>query len=169
VLHLVEDIMPYVWAECPEAKVCIVGQNPPGEIKRLGIHHAPRVVVTGTVPDVRPYRHRAAAAAVSLTYGAGSQFKVMEAMACATPVVATPQAVSALDVEPDEQVLVADGAAAFANAILRLLHDRALAERLGKAGRRYVEAHHDWNVIAAQLELIYEEVLATRDRVESLA
>jgi len=91
-------------------------------------------------------------------YGAGSQFKVLEAMACATPVVASRQAVSALEAVDGEHLLVAEDAATFAQYILDLFAEQALQRRLGTAGRRYVEQHHDWDRIAGRLEQIYTEL-----------
>jgi len=91
-------------------------------------------------------------------YGAGSQFKVLEAMACATPVVASRQAVSALEAVDGEHLLVAEDAATFAQHILDLFADQAMQRRLGTAGRRYVEQHHDWDRIAGRLEQIYTEL-----------
>ncbi len=117
------------------------------------------VEVTGTVPDIRPYLRRATLAVVPLVYGAGSQFKVLEAMACATPVVATPQASSALQIQAGEQLLVAEDAETFAKSILRLSNDPDLQHRLGAAGRHYVERQHDWKTIGQQLEFIYRNAI----------
>ncbi len=63
-----------------------------------------------------------------------------------------------------EDLLVARDSETFARHILRLLADPALARHLGAAGRRYVEQHHDWNVIGGQLEVIYRETIAAYGR-----
>jgi glycosyltransferase involved in cell wall biosynthesis len=90
----------------------------------------------------------------------------LEAMTCGTPVVASSQAVSALDTRPGGDLLVAEGAEAFAQAVLRLLADADLRARLGADGRRYVEAHHDWRGVAEKLEGIYEEAIEEKKREE---
>jgi glycosyltransferase involved in cell wall biosynthesis len=95
-------------------------------------------------------------------YGVGCQNKVLEAMASATPVVATPRAVAALDAQPGRDVFVAEGPQAFAEAVLTLLDDPGRRRRIGQAGRIYVETHHRWDRIAAQLEACYEELLAMK-------
>jgi glycosyltransferase involved in cell wall biosynthesis len=159
-LYLVEEIMPRVWAQRPEVKVWIVGKDPPREVQRLVTGHGSRITVTGTVPDIRPYLRQASVSVVPLVYGAGSQFKVLEAMACGTPVVATSQAVSALDVADGQHVLVADGPAPFAAAALRLLSDADLCRNLSEAGRRYVEQYHDWRSIVERLEETYAQIIA---------
>jgi glycosyltransferase involved in cell wall biosynthesis len=122
------------------------------------------VSITGTVPDIRPYLHKATLAIVPLVYGAGSQFKVIEAMASGTPVVATHRAVSAFDVTNGEEVLVASKPQEMARAVLTLIEDPAMQKRLGDAGRRYVEGHHDWLNISKDLEEIYEDVIHSRGK-----
>jgi glycosyltransferase involved in cell wall biosynthesis len=156
-LYLVHQVMPLVWEKYPNACAQIVGQNPPRELKTLAARFPHRVIVTGTVPDVRPYLAKATLAVAPILYGAGIQNKVLEALAMAAPVVATPCAVAALDVEHEQQLLIADAPEAFAGAIIRLLRNIGLRERLGQNGRAYVNAHHDWMDIAARLEAIYQE------------
>jgi sugar transferase (PEP-CTERM/EpsH1 system associated) len=152
-MYLANEIMPHVWARRPNTQLWIVGKDPTREIRALGEKTA--VTVTGAVPDLRDYVRRAAVAAAPIPYGAGIQNKVLEAMSCATPVVVTPQAVAALDIEPGRDLLVADTPQAFADALLNLLNDPQRRQRLGQAGRAYVQERHHWNNIAAQLETIY--------------
>jgi glycosyltransferase involved in cell wall biosynthesis len=160
-LHLVQDIMPLVWRHKPSARVWVVGKDPPRAIRRLQAIDD-RVEVTGTVPDLRPYLLGAMVAAVPAPYGAGIQNKVLEAMACGTPVVASPRALSSLNVADGRHALVAHCPAAFADAILSLMEDRALRRRLGHDARCYVEAYHDWRAIVKQLEAIYGELCGIR-------
>jgi glycosyltransferase involved in cell wall biosynthesis len=104
-LHLVNDIMPHVWAQRPAVQVWLVGKDPTAEVRRLA-ETAPtlpgseerRVVVTGGVPSMPEYIQGATIAVAPLLYGAGIQNKALEAMACGTPVVATAQATGALRV-----------------------------------------------------------------------
>jgi sugar transferase (PEP-CTERM/EpsH1 system associated) len=153
VLNLVKTIMPLIWENRPDVRLTIVGKDPSREI--LALRQQPRIEVTGAVPDIRPFLQRAAVAVVPITYGVGIQNKVLEAMACGTPVVASPQAVSALQVVPWQDILVARDPQAFARSVLELLDNDQKRCLIGSAGRRYVERHHDWDVIAGQLEGIY--------------
>jgi polysaccharide biosynthesis protein PslH len=157
---LIAEIMPRVWATRPDVRVNIVGSSPAPEIRALAARYAPRVTVSGYVNDLRPQLQTATLAAAPVAYGAGIQNKVLEAMACETPVVASPPAVAALQTQDGEHVLVADGAAASAAAIVRLVDDAALRRRLGSSGRRYVVEHHDWNQVARQLQAIYYELVS---------
>jgi glycosyltransferase involved in cell wall biosynthesis len=117
-------------------------------------------VVTGTVADIRPFLRKAAIAVAPIQYGVGIQNKVLEALACATPVVATPQAVGALEALPGCELVVASSPSELSAAIVALLGDPALRDRLGQAGRAFVERCHDWRVVATRLAEIYRDVAA---------
>ena len=160
VLYLVRKIMPYVWDSRPDVRLQIVGKDPSSEIKALGSQTG--VEVIGSVPDLRPYLQHATIAVTPILYGVGIQNKVLEAMACATPVVATPQAVSAINVNDRQNVFVEQEPAAFAKAILMLLSDPEKRQRIGNAGYKFVKKHHQWSGIAADLEKIYQEVRRVR-------
>lgn len=160
VLHLVHDIMPLIWRQRSDVRLTIVGKDPPNSIRVL--NQDPRITVTGEVPDIRPYLQRATVAVAPITYGAGIQNKVLEAMACATPVVASPQVVQALNCKEGRELLVAESPQLFAEKVLLLMQERALRETLGQNGRRYVENHHSWYAMAKKLEEIYEKVLKSR-------
>jgi glycosyltransferase involved in cell wall biosynthesis len=167
-LHLVNDIMPQVWELRPDAEVWLVGKDPAPELRALASARATaeggdaqdvpaprRVVVTGEVPAMQDYIQGAAVAAAPLLYGAGIQNKVLEAMACGAPVVASPQATQSLAAQPGHDFLLAATPDAAAAAILSLLQTPALRAELGQAGRRFVETHHSWDSAAAKLEDIY--------------
>jgi sugar transferase (PEP-CTERM/EpsH1 system associated) len=156
VLYLVQEIMPIIWTECPEVRLWVVGKDPPREIVALA--NNPQIKVTGTVADIRPYLQRAMVAVAPVQYGAGIQNKVLEAMACATPVVTTLQATSALSVESGQVLLVADDPQGIARHVLDLLKDPTYQQRVGLSGRRFVEKNHHWVEIARQLEGVYREV-----------
>ena len=168
VMHLVQDIMPRVWQQCPEAQLWVVGKDPPSSISRLDPSWSPnraaplmgdsgeRIVVTGTVPDLRPYLQQAAVAVAPVPYGAGVQNKVLEAMACGRAVVASPQAVAALDVTPGEHLLVADDAESFADDVLELLANPEQRDLMGRSARKYVQEKFSWTASALMLEQIYE-------------
>ncbi len=156
-MNFVHETLPIIWSRRPDVKLVLVGKDPTQELVDLGKN--PAIRVTGTVADIRPYLHQATVAVTPITYGAGIQNKVLEAMACGLPVVSSPQAVSALAVKPGEDLLVAGDPQAFADAVINLLENPGLQTRLGQAGRRYVEQDHLWVRIAAQLEEVYNEII----------
>lgn len=151
--YFMDRIFPPLKQRRPEIKVWIVGKDPPRRIEDLGVD--PDVTVTGTVPDMRPFLQKATVAAVPLTYGAGIQNKVLEAMACGTPVVASSIAARSLQAEVARELLVAETPAEYVRAISGVIDNPDRRDELSRAGRRYVEEHHDWSAIAADLEEIY--------------
>jgi glycosyltransferase involved in cell wall biosynthesis len=159
-IYLGRDIMPRVWAQRPEVKLYIVGKDPPEEIRAMA--KEPRITVTDYVPDMRPYLTRATVAVAPLVYGVGTQYKILEAMAMSTPVVATSVSGRGLGVVDGENILIAKEPEGFAQLVLELLRDEGLRERIGRNGRKYVEEHHDWRGVAERLEEIYQGVLERR-------
>jgi glycosyltransferase involved in cell wall biosynthesis len=190
-LHLAQDIMPLIWARRPDVRLSIVGKDPAREIRALEARAeqwpasngsrstdgsstaraGARVQVVGSVADMRPHLRRATIAVAPVLYGAGIQNKVLEAMASGAPVVASPQATSALAARPGRDLLVAHTPHEFADAVLALLEAPTRRVELGHAGRAYVESHHDWMAVAAQLEQIYRDADAavSRDEMQSAA
>ena len=166
VMHLVKQIMPRVWATRPEVKLWVVGKDPVPEIRSLSQN--PKITVTGTVDDIRPYLRGACAAVSPVIYGVGIQNKVLEAMACGTAVVSTPQAVSTLNVTDGKDVLIAEHPDIFARHVLDLLNDQNYRDQIGTAGRKYVEAYHDWSEIANKLGDIYHETIKRKREGGSL-
>jgi glycosyltransferase involved in cell wall biosynthesis len=170
VVRFVEGVMPKIWSRLPKTLLWIVGKDPSPEIRKLGISDAAaqspgmsnngsresRIRITGTVADVRPYLHRATVSVAPIQYGAGIQNKVLEAMACGTAVVATPEAVRALHVRSDHHLLVANGEQNLADSICSLLTNPGRCSSLGLAGRAFVEANHDWRLVAQGLSRIYQ-------------
>jgi polysaccharide biosynthesis protein PslH len=161
VFHFVRKILPLIRASRPDVRVWIVGKDPPADIVALG--ESPEIHVTGTVKDIRPYLQRATVALAPLTYGAGVQNKVLEAMACETPVVASPKAVSALETRSGQHLLVAEDPVSLAEAVIGLLEDSSHRQLIGQGGRNYVEEYHRWEIIAARMEGIYNEVINNRN------
>ncbi len=166
--YLVNEIMPHVWRELPETRVELVGADPPRQVMELAAQDGGRIEVTGEVPDIRLYLARATVATAPIVYGVGIQNKVLEAMALATPVVASPQAVSALTVRDGAEVLVGGNAEEFARQTIRLLTSRALRHSLGENGRAYVEQQHDWARTAEQLDNIYLEAVKAAPRAAGM-
>lgn len=141
-VRLVRQIMPVVWAARPDVRLEIVGKNPPAEVHSLAAD--PRVIVTGEVPHIQTYLRRATIAVAPIVYSAGIQNKILEAMACATPVVTTSLALQGIAVEPGRHLLAADGGHEMAATVLSLLDEPARRAEIGRAGRSFVESNHNW-------------------------
>ena len=148
-----EAVLPDVRAVRPDTRFGIVGARPTPGVRALGAR--PGVTVTGRVPDIRPYLEAARVAVAPLAVARGVQNKVLEAMAMGTPVVASPGAATGTNAAPGEHLLVAEGAAATAEAVLRLLTDEALAARLAEAGRAKVLAEDAWDTTLDHLRAAF--------------
>lgn len=158
VMYLFNEIMPRLWAKRPSVRLVVVGKDPPASIRKLA--DSGRVIVTGTVDDIRPYLWKAVGAVVPLVYGAGVQNKILEAMATATPVITNSKVLSSLAVTPGKELLVADSPEEFARSALRLIEDPILQKDVGDAGLMYVRTHHSWRESARKMVEIYGDLLA---------
>lgn len=135
-------VLPAVLAAQPGARFHIVGSRPAAAVRALA--SLPGVHVTGAVPDVRPYVAHAAAAVAPLRIARGVQNKVLEAMAMAKPVLATPAAMDGIVPNPRFAALVADDADRLAERTIALLADGD-RDGLGRLGRDWVLEHYDWD------------------------
>ncbi|HEX4885202.1 MAG TPA: TIGR03087 family PEP-CTERM/XrtA system glycosyltransferase [Casimicrobiaceae bacterium] len=152
------EVMPILRARRPSLTLAIVGADPTPAVRRLG--DQPGVIVTGSVPDVRPYLHESALMVAPLNIARGTQNKILEAMAAGVPVVTSSVAAGGVDASAPEHFLVADTPQAYADAIVRVLehpHERA---RLAQAGRARMLSHHAWTRSMARLDGIVERCLA---------
>jgi glycosyltransferase involved in cell wall biosynthesis len=148
-----DEVMPLIEAKVPQAKLYVVGKNPPAAITRRA---SERVVVTGTVPDVRPFVWRSSVYVVPLRMGGGTRLKVAEALAMKKPMVSTRIGCEGIDLKDGENVLMADSPQQFADAVVRLLGDVRLRKVLAENGHKVAKQKYDWNVIGETLEEIYQ-------------
>ena len=146
------EVMPRLASLSPAPHFHIVGANPSPAVRALA--ELPRVHVTGSVPDMRPYLAHAAVAVAPLRIARGIQNKVLEAMAMARPVVASPEAHEGVRAVAGRDLLVADGAEAMAAAVTQVLAGGMPG--LGAAARAAVLAGHDWKATLARLDDILE-------------
>jgi glycosyltransferase involved in cell wall biosynthesis len=153
------EILPRVRARRPDAHLSLVGREPRPEV--LALDRVEGVHVTGEVPDVRPWLWRAQVYACPMASGTGIKNKLLEALACASPCVATPLSCQGTELRDERELLVAADPHATADAIVRLLEDDALRTRVARAGREYVVASHSWVSVARAFERVYAEAGAT--------
>jgi polysaccharide biosynthesis protein PslH len=156
-VYFVQEIFPKILASRPDMVFYIVGAGATDELKRLS---GPNVVVTDTVPDVRPYVYDAAVFVVPLRMGGGTRLKVLEGLSMEKAVVSTSVGCEGIDVVHGEHLLVADDPQAFADAVLRLSNDTELAGELGRRGRALVEQRYKWESVVTRLESFYHHLLA---------
>ena len=157
-LWFARRMFPQIRREVPDAEFWIVGSNPNHQIWKLA--KTPGIHVTGTVEDVRPYYAMAKVAVAPYRYGEGTKIKVLEAMACGTPVVSTPVGCQGIDVVDGKHLLIADNEAGFGQRVIELLRNPQRAQMLAEAGRRQAEEKYSWESIICSLEPMLESLAA---------
>lgn len=148
------EVLPRVRAGTPDAGFWIVGARPARAVERLA--ELPGVMVTGRVAEIRPYLVHAEVAVAPLRIARGLQNKVLEAMAAGRPVVATSQAFEGLEAVPGRDLLVADDAPAFAQAVSRLLVQPGTRRRLGARAALTVRERYRWSDRLDQFDRLLE-------------
>jgi glycosyltransferase involved in cell wall biosynthesis len=138
------EIWPTIRELRPGASAEILGRGAPKDLARLATKE---FVLAGEGGDTRPRWARAAVAVVPLLAGGGTRLKILEAAACGVPVVATSVGADGLDLVPDTEIRVRDGAQEFAAAVAQLLADPAATARQAAAARARVEASYGWEKI----------------------
>lgn len=156
VLWFCREILPRIQRQIPEVKLLVVGHHPRPEILKLS--EQPDIIVTGHVPDVRPYYEQASVCIAPLRAGGGTRLKILEAMALGRPVVSTSLGCEGLHVTHDKELLIADTSSAFAKQVIGLFQSRALREQLAHQARKVVEAQYDWRMIGHKLLKVYEDL-----------
>ncbi|QHE85916.1 TIGR03087 family PEP-CTERM/XrtA system glycosyltransferase [Hydrogenophaga sp. BPS33] len=137
----VADMLPRLRAHWPNARFYIVGRSPSPQVQALAGEH---VVVTGTVPDVRPYLQHAAAVVAPLRVARGIQNKILEAMAMEQAVITVPSCADAIGATAEQGLLRADDADGFLQALQALLDAPERAAERGREARRFVLQQFSW-------------------------
>ena len=157
VKFLVNNVWPLVKKKLPEAKLWIVGNAPTKEVIEFQ-HRDKSITVTGGIPDIRDAFAGAHVLLAPVFSGKGTRYKILEAMASETPIVATDTAVEGLGVENGFHALVGNSPEEMANLTLKLLGNAELQQKLAKNGKEFVTKHYDWNEISQKLDRIYQEL-----------
>ena len=162
----VREIFPLIQQQIPSVKFIIAGMHPAKRIQRLA---GPDILVTGSVPDMRPYLNKATVSVVPLRIARGIQNKILEAMAMKVPVVATTVSNAGIHAKDGQEVLLADTPEFFAKAVLRLLRDHNLGESLALQARQLVENKFSWEHSLQELDVAIERVRVEHGRTKGLS
>lgn len=152
----VERVLPLIRRRKPGCSLVVAGRSPSNEMLALA-REDPRIQMTGTVPDVRPYLWSSAVSIVPLRVGGGTRLKIYEAMAARTPVVSTTVGAEGLPVRHGEHLLLADEPQAFADACLTLLEDEDRRGALTERAWRFVSDSFSWDRVAREFEALLEQ------------
>jgi|GEM_PF-2915894 glycosyltransferase involved in cell wall biosynthesis len=156
------DVRPRILASVPDLRVWLVGAHPPAELQRY--HDGAGVVVTGRVPDVRPWIQKAAVCIAPLVSGAGLRTKVVQYAALRRPCVATSIAVEDLGFADGRDVFVADAPETFADRVVELLLDPARAAAMVACARqRAFDVYDNHRIARRDLGNLYRRLDAGKE------
>lgn len=136
-----KEVLPKLVAQRPTFRFYIVGRSPSPEVEALACEH---VVVTGTVPDVRPFIQHAAVVVAPLRIARGIQNKILEAMAMERPVVASSECASAINANLGQELIAAHSPLDFVENIFKILENLDGVAAIGKAARQRVIESYSW-------------------------
>jgi len=141
-----EAIWPSIRQTHPAAEFHVAGAGADPRLRQL-LAAAPGVVFNGRVDDLGALVETAAVVVVPLRSGGGTRLKILESLATGRPVVSTTVGAEGLDLRSERELVLADGATAFAEAVRALLDDPGRAKALGERGLQKVRACYDWDAI----------------------
>ena len=153
--YFTDTVMPRIKQTVPDVTLTVVGRDPYPALVELS-KRDPSVIVTGRVEDVRPYMEEAAVYIVPLRIGGGTRLKIYEAMAMQKAIVSTSIGAEGLPVTDGNEIVLADTPESFANAVVRLLQDRGLADAIGKQAAARVRAEFGWDTVGDSFAAICE-------------
>jgi glycosyltransferase involved in cell wall biosynthesis len=155
VVYFCKEVLPLVRERVPDVLLTIVGSNPPAEVLALA---DAGVRVTGFVPSTTPYLHASRVSIAPLRFGAGMKGKVGEAMAHGVPVVTTTVGAQGMELQHGVNVLIGDEPVSFASAVIELINNEGLADRIRRNAADHVSRHFAPLQVARQMNSILEEL-----------
>lgn len=155
--YLVTQVWPLLKEKIAEAELKIVG-NAPTEAVYEYEKKDPSIKVIGRIPDIRDAFATSDILMAPVFSGKGTRYKVLEAMASGTPVVATTTAVEGLEVTSGVHVMTSNSAKGMAKLAVELLNDTKKRKDMAKNGKKFVKEHYDWDLISQKLDKIYQRI-----------
>jgi glycosyltransferase involved in cell wall biosynthesis len=151
------EIWPSVRTRCPESTFHLIGKNSVDEKLRFEGH--PSVQCEGYVPDIRPSFAQTECSVVPLRIGGGTRLKILDAWAMGKAVVSTSVGCEGLETVDGRNILIRDDPTEFAAAVIQVLSDHDLRDRLGREARATAESHYAWPVVGRKLVRCYQALL----------
>lgn len=155
VQYFTEEIFPLVLEKHPDVKFIIAGQRPVNKVVDLACEN---IEVTGFVRDLSAMYNKASVVVAPMRFGAGTQNKVLEAMAMGVPVVCTNIGFKGLGIQSGEGAIMQTDTQAFADSVIKLLDSEYGRKVTGSKGVEVIQEKFSWDNIALQLEGYFEEI-----------
>ncbi|MEW6606572.1 MAG: glycosyltransferase family 4 protein [bacterium] len=149
----IQEVLPQIRKHLPDVRLEVVGDAVPEDIKRL--HSKDGITIHGYVKDVRAFMHQCRAMVVPIFNGGGTRLKVLEAFSAGLPVVSTVLGCEGIDIQSEQELLLANTSQEFTRALCSLLENDSLAYSLAKRARQLVETKYSWKTLSQQLEEVW--------------
>ncbi|MFH1675954.1 MAG: glycosyltransferase [bacterium] len=157
-LWFIEKVWPDIVNKLPDVHFSLVGRNPPPYLEKFA---SDKIKITGKVDSVTEYVKSASCSIVPLWIGSGMRYKILEAFALGCPVVSTLLGAEGIEAVDGEHILIRDNPADFAEAVIKILSDRELGEKLASNSRLLVENKYSWPIVAREFSDRLEELVRT--------
>jgi sugar transferase (PEP-CTERM/EpsH1 system associated) len=164
IIYFTEKILPQLTRQMPEVTLTVVGRSPSRRLKAIAESNR-QITITGRVDDVRPFIDSASAYIVPMRIGGGTRLKIYEAMAMGKPVISTTVGAEGLPLDDSKELLIADEPEDFARAVVGLLSDTRLANRIGEQARTTVCAKFGWECAADVFMNVCEGIVEKRSQL----
>jgi glycosyltransferase involved in cell wall biosynthesis len=166
VIWFAEEVLPLIWKELPNVRFVVAGKKPPATVRELVKKkngQGGEVIVTGFVENPLPLLRQSQVFVVPVRAGGGMRVKIINAWRLGIPVVSTTIGAEGLKVSNGQNIILADEPGKFAQLIVQLILDPAMADALGEAGRRGVVDHYDYRKEYDQFDTVYEHATGNLD------
>lgn len=154
---LVQKVWPYIKQRVANAQLLIVGSSPTEKVIGYGAKD-PHITVAASIADIRDAFKSSDVLLAPVFSGKGTRYKILEAMASGTPIVASEIAVEGLHVKNGVHVLTSNDPKKMADLTIQVLNNRQLWEKLASNGKKFVKENYDWQLISKKLDSIYQEI-----------
>lgn len=148
---LIDQIYPRLRQVYPDCRLLVVGHSPTQQMLEAAQRDS-GIIVTGEVPDVRPYLAAASVMVVPLRHGSGTRLKILEAFAAGCPVVSTAKGSEGLKVKDGEHLLIREEIEAIREGVCQLWSDPSLGQKLANSAYELVKAEYSWSAIGQKVE-----------------
>jgi polysaccharide biosynthesis protein PslH len=149
--YFAAEILPLIHKQRPDCRVFVAGRRPTPALEDLA-RKEPRISLTGTVPDVRPYLWGSTVSIVPLRIGGGTRLKIFEAIAAKLPVVSTSLGAEGLPLEDGLHIAIADTPELFAQRCLELLEQPERRRKMVERAWELVAGRFSWDAVTRDFE-----------------
>ncbi|MFL6352126.1 MAG: glycosyltransferase [Bryobacteraceae bacterium] len=149
------EVLPHIRKKRPDCRLVVAGRRPTSVVQELAKRDS-GIIVTGTVPDIRPYLWGSRVSVVPLRIGGGTRLKIFEAMAARVPVVSTSIGAEGLPLQHGKDIAIADSPELFARCCLDLLADADLRGHRANQAWDVVSSRFSWEAVSKEFESALE-------------